>query len=224
MLRYVLGVLMAALPLMAVAGDNANVNRNVTAKRCSIEVAAEYYAVPVVFDGVQSGVPASIAELRSAVAGFDAQAEKAGIRVVKGEINLPLQSGGNSSSVFSRISRSCRTQDEAQTERTIMIRLDGNTDIFVAAVKAINFIGGLKLPKNIRCHVASGYLTVESPEQYRAQLLKLIGDDVRGIQTALGLGKCRYTLENLNSPIQIRAIDGSKVELFIEYRLSVAGE
>ena len=146
-------------------------------RRCSITVPAEFWAMSVTLVSVEKNTQSSISELRKGLAHFDEQAAKAGINHWNGDIVLPVVPWAAASSVF--LSSEAGHRYCAQAKRTLLIRLEGNTDIFSAAVKGMNFVMGLKLPEGVTCQSGHGWVTVSDPEQYRSQLLKMIGEEVR---------------------------------------------
>lgn len=69
-------------------------------------------------------------------------------------------------------------------------------------------------------HLGQIQLGVNRPEQYRAQLLQEIMDEIARIRKLSG-SKAILHISGLEDPVQVRQISEEEVELFIDYQLTV---
>ena len=106
------------------------------------------------------------------------------------------------------------------TVHVLLAITGGNQSIFEGARELHEAIKGLKPAGDIRLEQSSVRLAVESPEQYRGRLAEMIYEDAARMRERMG-GKGRIVLTGLQSPVQVRQIDDTRVEMYLDYSLSV---
>jgi hypothetical protein len=74
-----------------------------------------------------------------------------------------------------------------------------------------------------RCELGGPTLALEDPEEHRTQLTRMIFDDVNRLTKSLGTAAL-VTVDGLGRPVQVKQIDDQRVELFINYSLSIEME
>lgn len=74
-----------------------------------------------------------------------------------------------------------------------------------------------------RCELGGPTLALDDPEEYRPRLMKMILDNVDSLTKSLGTASL-VTVEGLSKPVQVTQIDDQRVELFIDYSLSIEME
>lgn len=106
---------------------------------------------------------------------------------------------------------------------TIMIALDPKTpDVFAAASEITRFVNAIKFGEKTQCNLGQVQLAVADPEQHRAALLQLIAQDMRRTKEQMG-SKGTLAVEGLQSPVIVRQMDETKVEVYLNYAFSLNG-
>jgi hypothetical protein len=136
----------------------------------------------------------------------------------------PLSLSARPSSKMSFISSSFQSYEQpSAASLTIMLPLEPQApDVFAVASEITRFITGIKFSEKTQCNLGQVQLAVSEPEQHRAALLQLISQDVRRTKEQMG-GKGTLTVEGLESPVIVRQIDETKVELFLNYSVTLNG-
>ncbi|MBA4149269.1 MAG: hypothetical protein H0X66_14235 [Verrucomicrobia bacterium] len=98
----------------------------------------------------------------------------------------------------------------------------GTNTIYNASRELKQFVKTLKLPEKVSVDLSVTRLAVDSPEQYRNEILSRLQEEIKQATTRLGHG--RATLSGLESPVFVRQVDEENVELFLNYKLSVEKE
>ena len=102
----------------------------------------------------------------------------------------------------------------------IMIPLDLQVpDVFAAASEITRFVNGIKFGEKTQCNLGQVQLAVADPEQHRAALLQLIARHPQD-QGANG-SKGNLSVDGLQSPVIVRQLDETKVELLLNYSLTL---
>jgi hypothetical protein len=78
----------------------------------------------------------------------------------------------------------------------------------------------VKLPDGVDVTSGSITLAVREPNQHRAQLLKLVAEEVTRTRDALQPGSIAR-VGGLEASVQVRAADDREVELFLPYTLAI---
>jgi len=87
-------------------------------------------------------------------------------------------------------------------------------DVFSAAREITRFVNAIKFGEKTQCNLGQIQLAVADPEQYRPALLQLIAQDVRKTREQMGV-KGNLTVEGLQSPVIVRQLDETRVELLM---------
>lgn len=135
----------------------------------------------------------------------------------------PLSLSARPSSKMSFISSLSSYEQPSMASLTLLIPLDPQApDVFAAAGEITRFVGGIKCGDSGQCNLGQVQLAVADPEQHRAALLQLIAQDIRKTRELMG-GKGTLTVEGLQSPVIVRQLDENKVELFLNYFVTLNG-
>jgi len=184
----------------------------------SLTVPASLVSVPVRLSSDQKNTGQSYEETRDAIALIVQKAAESGqFRVEKGVTELSERK-----SSFGISSGSWR-QAAAEADLYLLVPLtERNSDIFSAGALAARFIEGLTLPGKLKCELGQLRLAVEDPEQYRPKLLELIAQDIHATRKALKSVQGRTVkVEGLESPVIVRQVDDTSVELLLDYEISI---
>lgn len=135
----------------------------------------------------------------------------------------PLSLSARPSSKMSFISSYSSYEQQSTANLTIMIPLDPQApDIFAAASEITRFVSGIKFGDKTQCNLGQVQLAVADPEQHRAAILQLIVQDIRKTKELMG-SKGTLTVEGLQSPVIVRQMDETKVELLLNYAVTLGG-
>ncbi|MFA4944520.1 MAG: hypothetical protein WC789_07445 [Lentisphaeria bacterium] len=135
----------------------------------------------------------------------------------------PLSLSARPSSKMSFISSYSSYEQPSTANLTIMIPLDPQApDVFAAAGEITRFVNGIKFADKTHCNLGQVQLAMSDPEQYRASLLQLIAQDIRKTKELMG-SKGTLAVEGLQSPVIVRQMDETKVELFLNYSVTLNG-
>lgn len=137
-------------------------------------------------------------------------AKQKGWVVHEGGLSLSGRSGGKFSSFYGPQSRS---------DLTILVPLDEATDVFSTAAALMRFVAQQSFPR-VEATVGNIELAVREPQQYRPRLLKLIAEEAARTRDSIAAG-AQTKIEGLESPVMVRQVNATEVELFIDYKLSI---
>lgn len=184
----------------------------------SLTVPASFVSVPVRVSSDQKNTGQSYEETRAAIALIVQKATESGqFRVEKGVTALSERK-----SSFGISSGSWR-QPAAEADLYLLVPLaEQHADIFSAGALAARFIEGLSLPGKLKCELGQLRLAVEDPEQYRPKLLELIAQDILATRKTLKSIRGRSVkVEGLESPVIVRQVDDTKVEVLLDYAITI---
>jgi len=211
------------VPVMTLASISSSTSNFVIAfsgektTAVSLEKEADYVSIAVEIQSEQKDPVEQINEIREIQGSIIEKAnEQEQIEIHKGPISLsasPVKSGFAVSSGYYRSKTST-----AQIH--ILARLDAKNDIYDCAIQIRRFLDSVKLPSKAKFSLGEIQLTVKNPEQYRAEILKKIGEDAEFVKSALGFNGT-ILLAGLDQPVLVRQVDDRKVELFIDYSMSI---
>jgi hypothetical protein len=108
----------------------------------------------------------------------------------------------------------------SQARLHVMVKLDAQSDIYDAAAKIRNFVDSITMPGKARYSLGRIQLAVENPERYRQEIISKIHDDITMIKTTLQASG-ELSLSGLNSAVQVRQVTDRKVELYIDYSMTI---
>ncbi len=179
---------------------------------------ADYVAIPVTILSDREEPTQRFDDIRTAkrLIQFKAKRDK---KIILKDGPLSLSATPTSRKSFMS---SCSSYNEpSMATLSLLIPLDSQTqDVFTAAGEITRFISTIKFDDGIRCHLGSVQLAVADPEQHRAALLQLIAQDIRKTKEQMGI-KGNLTVEGLQSPVIVRQLDEAKVELLLNYSLTI---
>jgi hypothetical protein len=179
---------------------------------------AEYVAIPVTIVSEQKDPSIRLEEIRMAKRLVHEKAtENKKFIIEDGPLSLsarPMSKSGFMASYSSY-------EQPSTANLAIMVALDPQApDVFVAASEITRFINGLKFTEKTQCNLGQFQLAVADPEQHRGELLKLIAQDVRKTKEQMAV-KGTLTVDGLQSPVFVRQLDETRVELLINYTVSL---
>lgn len=182
----------------------------------SVEMNADYVAIPLSIGSNQRDSEDRFAEIRNAQNLILAKAKKQdGILAHKGPISLSPQPRSKLESISSHsYSRSSIAQFH------IMAKLEENGDVYTCATRIRQFLDSIKMPPKTEIYLDPIQLVIANPEQYRKEILTKISQDVAFVKQSIqSSGKVSIT--GLEQPVLVRQVDDQKVELFINYSMTM---
>lgn len=109
---------------------------------------------------------------------------------------------------------------QSATQLHVMTKLDKKKDIYACSLRIKNFVDSIKLPGKSSITPGQIQLAVANPGQYRHDLLKKIFEDIvftRSIMRSVG----KVSVTGLESPVLVRQLGDGKVEMFINYSMTM---
>ena len=183
----------------------------------SLEKDADYVSVSVEIQSSQKDPIEQIKEIKLAKNAIINKAkETEEIEIHEGPISLSATPEKFSFAVSSGYYRG----QSSTTQLNIMTKLDEKIDIYDCAIRIRHFLDSVKLPSKAELSLGKIQLTVKNPEQYRAEILKKIGEDVEFVKSSIGHNG-KVTISGLEQPVLVRQVDDRKVELFINYSMTI---
>jgi hypothetical protein len=181
---------------------------------------ADYVAIPVTIQSDQKEPSRRFDDIRAAKRLIQDKAKESKKVIIKdGSLSLSARPMSNMSFISSYSSY----EQPSTANLTIMIPLDPQApDIFAAASEITRFVNGIKFADKTNCNLGQVQLAVGDPEQHRAALLQLVAQDIRRTKEQMG-GKGSLTIEGLQSPVIVRQMDETRVELFLNYKVTLNG-
>ena len=107
----------------------------------------------------------------------------------------------------------------SQTLRILCKLTPDQTDTLDSTLALNNLINTIQPPAQTDLRIATIMLAVDTPERQREQLLNLIRDSAAAMRKIFAA--TRLTIEGLENPVQVRQVNDTQVELYIDYKLSV---
>jgi hypothetical protein len=108
----------------------------------------------------------------------------------------------------------------ASDELTVLAPLAADGDPYEQAALLVGALTQFEKETGIDLGFGRIELAVRDPQQYRAQLLKLVADEAARARESLAPGG-EARIAGLEGPVLARQVDDRDVELYLEYRLSV---
>lgn len=141
---------------------------------------------------------------------------KQGIRFETGASYLALdQPGGSTFSSASGYSR----PNEAVVH--VLVPLAKSSDnLFDATSRVAANLGKIQLPARTSLRYSPFRLAVENPERYRKELIAKISEEVTATKAAIR-SNGKVTVSGLASPVQVRQVNDTEVELSLPYAISI---
>jgi len=103
---------------------------------------------------------------------------------------------------------------------SVLAPLGEGKALYAEAAALVGALGELKKASSLELDVRSVELAMADPEQYRAQILKLIAEDAARTREALAPGS-ELTFSGLSSPVRARKLDDRDLALFLDYRIEL---
>jgi hypothetical protein len=218
-----LAIITAALPAMAAISSGFSNGALIVVAApeprtvaVSLTMPADYVSVPLRIYSDQKNAALAYEESRQAVE-LISQKVKADGRF---QVSMGVAKLSRRESSFG-ISSGSWNQPAASTDVFLLAPLTKErNDIFQAGAEAAKFVETLQLPGKAHCELGQLQLAVENPEQYRTKLLGLIAEEIRQTRKALAT-QGSVKVEGLEGPVMVRQSDDRRVELFLNYSLSV---
>lgn len=181
---------------------------------------ADFVAIPVSIGSEQKEPAQRFDDIRAAKRLIQETAKQNKRITIK---DGPLSLSARPSSKMSFISSYSSFEQTSAANLTIMIPLDPQApDVFAAAGEITRFVSGIKFGEKTQCNLGQVQMAVTDPEQYRASLLQLIAQDIRKTKELMA-SKGTIAVEGMQSPVIVRQMDETKVELFLNYSAVLNG-
>lgn len=108
---------------------------------------------------------------------------------------------------------------ESYAKFNLLIPYDKEKHTIYACTEEIyTFIKTVTLPSKVESNYGETVLVIDKPEQYRAQLLQMIYDEIQRDKEIFKSNK--VVVSGLENPISVQQINEHSVELYINYKLS----
>ena len=178
---------------------------------------ADYVAIPVSITSDQKEPVMRFNDIRVAKRLIQEKSkEHKGLVVKEGVLSLSARPNSKMSFLSS-----CSYESPSTAQLSIMMPIDSKSpDVFSTAAEITRFINSIKFGEKTECQLGHLELAVADPEQYRPTLLQLIAQDVRKTKEQMGV-KGTLMVQGLQSPVMVRQLDETRVELLINYAVSL---
>ena len=188
----------------------------------SIMRTADFVAIPVSIVSEQKEPSQRFDDIRAAKRLIQEKAkENRKVTIKDGPLSLSARAMSKTS--YMSLSSYSSYEQPSTANLTIMIPLDPQApDVLATAGEITRFVNAIKFGDKTQCNLGQVQLAVADPEQHRPALLQLIAQEVRKTKEQMG-GKGILTVEGLQSPVIVRQMDETKVELFLSYSVSLSG-
>jgi len=144
---------------------------------------------------------------------------KQGVRFETGPTYLALDQPGSSSTFGSASSVSYNRPNEAVVH--VLVPLAKSSDnLFDATSRAASNLAKIQLPARTSLRYSPFRLAVENPERHRKELINKIAEEVTTIKAALK-SNGKVSVSGLASPVQVRQLNDTEIELSLSYGVSI---
>ncbi len=184
----------------------------------SLKKDADYVSMSLTIQSKQKKPNARFTEIKQAQNLILSKAkDHAGIVIHKGPISLsPKPMSQKSFLSSSSYSQSSTAQFH------VLAKFDEKTDVYDCATRIRRFIDSIKMPGKSYHSLGQIQLALANPEQYREEILTRISKDVDFVKSIMqATGKVSITITGLEHPVLVRQVDDRKVELFINYSMTM---
>jgi hypothetical protein len=177
----------------------------------SIDLEADYVAVSVTLrssadDPVQRSI--LIQRLQSAVR--KAALADPDMRYQQGEISLSAAKGK------AKFSLSSGGWSSSSSHFFLLSRLGKEKDMYSATEKILRLVKGIRRPEDTELVLGDTALAIDSPEKYRPQLLKKVGNEIRQAKRILGSGY-KAAVTGLENPVKVTQKNDHQVTVYFDY-------
>lgn len=183
----------------------------------SVEKDADYASIAVEIRSDQKEPAAQYAEIKQIEEQIISKAgDRNDVEIHRGPITLSAEPIKTSLAVSSGW-----YQTKSSTTRLhILVKFDEKSTIYDCALRIRSFLASIKLPAKAEFELGPIQLAVKDPQQHRSHILKKIGEDVQSVKESVGVNG-KVVLTGLQQPVMVRQLDDRKVELFINYTMSL---
>jgi hypothetical protein len=183
----------------------------------SLAVPADFVSVPIHVTTDQKNTALAYDETRQTIDLISKKVKDGGqFQISMGVVSLSQHQGGFG------ISSGSWNQPAASAEIYLLVPFSKDRDnIFAAGAEAAKFLDTLSLPGKAKFELGTLQLAVQNPEQYRAKLLGLIGEEIKKTREGLA-SQGNVKVDGLEGSVLVRQADERNVELFLSYKLSVS--
>ena len=191
------------------------------AERAAVAVSltqpADYLCAVLAIGNTEKEPSVSADGVRRTLAALTAEVAKTpALELHRGAVRASPYYGKGSSSFYS----SSSPANELNAQVLILWKLDAaKPDSLAGAALTRGVVARVKPSGDTTVRIESLGLAVDSPETRRAELLKRVAVEADAMRAAVAGGA--VTISGLESPVLVRQMDESRVELFIDYRLGV---
>ncbi len=180
-----------------------------------IDIDAEYVAMSVSLSS-DAKYPSKRAELISQLqSSIKASASK--------NLNIDFQQGVVSLSPREKSSFSISKSYRANSGSSfyLLSKLDSKNDVYTATQLIYRFINKIQKPKDTNLSLGNTSLAINSPNNYRKQLLQLVKEEISSAKEILG-SSYNVSISGLENPVLVRQKDDQQVTLFLDYRIKLS--
>lgn len=179
----------------------------------SLRQDGDYVSMPLTINSDQKEPEACFAEIRAAQELIVSKAgQQSGIEIHKGPISL-------SPTPVSKMSYSSYPSPSS-AQMNVLTKLGEKEDVYTCALRIREFLDGIRMPGKSSRHLGQIELVTANPDQYRQKILTMIFKDVVFVKSIVqNAGKVSIT--GLEGPVLVRQMDDRKVELFINYSMTI---
>ncbi len=179
----------------------------------TLEKKADYVALPITLTNDRSDTKLKYDELKKSVRLLENRVKKEPkIILYRGPVFQPNYN-------YSKFSFSSSGKKSSLT-MYVLFQINDNTDIFDASAKLESVIRNLSFPGDTDLDIESISLGVMEPEKYRKELLEKIQSHIQETASVLKNSQ-KITVSGLEKPVRVVQSGGTKVNLFIDYELSI---
>jgi hypothetical protein len=183
----------------------------------SLEKDADYVSMSLTVQSNQKEPNARFAEIKQAQNLILGKAKNQdGIIIHKGPISLSPKP----MSKFSSISSFSYSHSSSTAQLHVMAKLDDRSDVYACASQIRRFLDSIKMPGKSHHSLGQIQLAIANPEQYRQEILTRISKDVEFVKSTVQTSG-KVTITGLEQPVLVRQVDDRKVELFINYSMTM---
>lgn len=183
----------------------------------SVEKDADYASIAVEIRSDQKEPAAQYAEIKQIEEQILSKAaERKDLEIHRGPISLSAEPVKTSLAVSSGLYRT----KSSTTQLHILAAFDTKSGIYDCAARIRSFLDSIKLPAKAEFELGPIQLAVKDPQQYRAAILKKIGEDVEFVKESIGVNG-KVIISGLGQPVLVRQVNDRKLELFINYAMTV---
>ena len=213
------GVLFALLAPAAFAGGESHYVFAFSGSKSTavaLEKDADYVCMSLTIHSSEKEPTQRFAEIKQAQDLILARAkDQPGLLIHKGVISLSPEPAAK----ISPISSSSALNASA-ARLHVMAKLDAYSDVYACATRIRRFFDSITMPGKSTYTLGEIQVAVADPEQYRQEILRKISADVAFVKETMQTSGT-VSITGLEQPVLVRQVDDRKVELFINYSMTM---